>query len=123
MLFLELALVRWLGSNIVHLSYFTNFVLLGSFLGIGLGFLLSRGERTCLPWSPVVLALLVAAVYVAPVQIDQIGSCRSASSATPTGPTQTRGSRPTSTTDGPFSAGPANATTSCSSPFPTAWRW
>ena len=32
-LFLELALIRWLGSNIVHLSYFTNFVLLGSFLG------------------------------------------------------------------------------------------
>ena len=46
MLFLELALIRWLGSNIVHLSYFTNFVLLGSFLGIGLGFLIA-GER----WS------------------------------------------------------------------------
>ena len=39
MLFLELALIRWLGANIVHLSYFSNFVLLGSFLGIGLGFL------------------------------------------------------------------------------------
>ena len=37
MLFLELALIRWLGANIVHLSYFTNFVLLGSFLGIGVG--------------------------------------------------------------------------------------
>jgi len=34
MLFLELALIRWLGSNIVHLSYFSNFVLLGSFLGM-----------------------------------------------------------------------------------------
>ena len=33
MLFLELALIRWLGSNVVHLSYFSNFVLLGSFLG------------------------------------------------------------------------------------------
>ena len=42
MLFLELALIRWLGANIVHLSYFTNFVLLGSFLGIGVGFLISR---------------------------------------------------------------------------------
>ena len=42
MLFLELALIRWLGANIVHLSYFSNFVLLGSFLGIGLGFLISR---------------------------------------------------------------------------------
>ena len=45
MLFLELALIRWTGANIVHLSYFTNFVLLGSFLGIGLGFLLARKDR------------------------------------------------------------------------------
>ena len=44
MLFLELALIRWLGSNVVHLSYFSNFVLLGSFLGIGLGFLISRAR-------------------------------------------------------------------------------
>ena len=42
MLFLELALIRWLGANVVHLSYFSNFVLLGSFLGIGAGFLISR---------------------------------------------------------------------------------
>ena len=45
MLFLELALIRWSGSNIVHLSYFSNFVLLGSFLGIGVGFL-RAGTRT-----------------------------------------------------------------------------
>ena len=35
MLFVELALIRWTASDIVYLSYFTNFVLLGSFLGIG----------------------------------------------------------------------------------------
>ena len=71
MLFLELALIRWLGSNVVHLSYFTNFVLLGSFLGIGLGFLLARTERTLLPWSPLVLAGLVAVVSFAPVRINR----------------------------------------------------
>jgi hypothetical protein len=71
MLFLELALIRWLGSNVVHLSYFTNFVLLGSFLGIGLGFLLARTERTLLPWSPLVLAGLVAVVSFAPVKINR----------------------------------------------------
>ena len=70
MLFLELALIRWLGSNVVHLSYFTNFVLLGSFLGIGLGFLLSRRKHHLLPWSPVVLAVLVALVHWLPVQIN-----------------------------------------------------
>jgi hypothetical protein len=35
MLFLELALIRWTASNVLYLSYFSNFVLLGSFLGIG----------------------------------------------------------------------------------------
>ena len=49
MLFLELALIRWLGSNVVHLSYFSNFVLLGSFLGIGLGFLIARKRWSVLP--------------------------------------------------------------------------
>jgi spermidine synthase len=73
-LFLELGLIRWLGSNIVHLSYFSNFVLLGSFLGIGLGFLVSCGPRRALPWSPWVLGALVVAVHLAPVQLDQSGS-------------------------------------------------
>src|SRR5690242_14037105 len=72
-LFLELALIRWLGSNIVHLSYFTNVGLLGSFLGVGLGFLLSRREASTLPWSPAVLGGLVLFVEVAPVRIDRGG--------------------------------------------------
>ena len=42
MLFVELALIRWTAANNVHLAYLTNFVLLGSFLGIGLGFLRAR---------------------------------------------------------------------------------
>ena len=74
MLFLELALIRWLGANIVHLSYFTNFVLLGSFLGIGLGFLVARGTRSVLPWTPVLLALLVLGVRMFPVSIDRASS-------------------------------------------------
>lgn len=71
MLFLELALIRWTGSNIVHLSYFTNFVLLGSFLGIGLGFL-RVGRSTRQPYySPVVLALLVLTVLFFPVTVNR----------------------------------------------------
>ena len=73
MLFLELALIRWLGSNVVHLSYFSNFVLLGSFLGIGLGFLIARYTWSVLPVTPVILAVLVIATYLAPVTIDRAG--------------------------------------------------
>jgi hypothetical protein len=71
MLFVELALIRWLGSNIAHLSYFSNFVLLGSFLGIGIGFLLARGERSVVRLSPILLAFLAAFVATFPVTIDQ----------------------------------------------------
>lgn len=74
MLFLELALIRWLGSNVVHLSYFSNFVLLGSFLGIGLGFLIARRSFSILPISAVLLTVLVAAVHFIPVKIDDTGN-------------------------------------------------
>ncbi len=71
MLFVELALIRWAGSNIVYLSYFSNFVLLGSFLGIGLGFLRAGRERDLSPWAPVALGLFVLLVAVFPVRITQ----------------------------------------------------
>ncbi|MCA2224995.1 spermidine synthase [Nonomuraea aurantiaca] len=71
MLFLELALIRWTGSNIVHLSYFTNFVLLGSFLGIGLGFLRVGRARRQPYYSPVILFGLVFVVLTYPVTVDR----------------------------------------------------
>ena len=42
MLFVELALIRWTAANDVRLADLTNFVLLASFLGIGIGFLRAR---------------------------------------------------------------------------------
>ena len=70
MLFVELALIRWLGANIVYLSYYSNFVLLGSFLGIGIGFLRARSRVNLFGWTPVALALLVLFVLRFPVQIS-----------------------------------------------------
>lgn len=74
MLFLELALIRWLGANVVHLSYFSNFVLLGSFLGIGAGFLISRKAWSIWPVSLPLLAVLVVGVLMFPVSIERAGS-------------------------------------------------
>jgi spermidine synthase len=74
MLFVELALIRWLGSNIIYLSYFSNFVLLGSFLGIGLGFLRAKSLPDLFPWAVVELAILIGFVLVFPVQLNRSGS-------------------------------------------------
>ena len=73
MLFVELALIRWSGSNVVYLSYFSNFVLLGSFLGIGLGFLRAKARHDLFGWAPAGLALIVAFVLLFPVEIDRTG--------------------------------------------------
>jgi hypothetical protein len=69
MLFVELALIRWTGAKIVFLSYYSNFVLLGSFLGIGIGFLRARSRVNLFPWAPVALAILVFFVLRFPVQV------------------------------------------------------
>jgi hypothetical protein len=74
MLFLELALIRWTGSNILYLSYFSNFVLLASFLGIGIGFLRAGARRSLFPRAPAALVILVTFVLIFPVQIDRSGS-------------------------------------------------
>jgi SAM-dependent methyltransferase len=71
MLFLELALIRWLGENILYLSFFTNFVLLASFLGIGVGFLLVDSRHDLFRWLPYSLLALVALVILVPVRIDR----------------------------------------------------
>ncbi|HEY6569358.1 MAG TPA: hypothetical protein VIZ22_03665, partial [Candidatus Limnocylindrales bacterium] len=37
LLFVELFLIRWIPSNVVYFGFFTNLILIASFLGMGLG--------------------------------------------------------------------------------------
>src|SRR5947208_4375671 len=69
MLFLELALIRWTAANNIHLAYLTNFVLLASFLGIGIGFLRARSGPDLFPFTPIALGLLAVFVHVFPVNL------------------------------------------------------
>jgi hypothetical protein len=76
MLFVELALIRWTGSNVVYLAYFTNFILLASFLGIGVDFLAVRAGRDLLRVAPATLAAFIAFVLAFPVIVSRSGSGR-----------------------------------------------
>ncbi|HEY2130907.1 MAG TPA: spermidine synthase [Streptosporangiaceae bacterium] len=67
MLFVELALIRWTAANNVFVTNATNFVLLASFLGIGVGFLNARSSRDFVRWAPLVLLALVVFVLAFPV--------------------------------------------------------
>src|SRR5262245_29152507 len=62
-LFLVVALIRWMPAYIRLLSYFSNFILLASFLGIGLGFLLAPVRARLFSWFPLVQAVVIGAVY------------------------------------------------------------
>jgi len=67
MLFVELALIRWTAANNVYVTNATNFVLLASFLGIGIGFLNAKSNRDFVRWAPLALVALVAFVLAFPV--------------------------------------------------------
>ena len=61
-LFFELLCIRWIPSYVRYLSYFNNFILLASFLGIGLGMLSARRQRFWFPPFPLLLLLLTIVV-------------------------------------------------------------
>src|SRR6202162_5820823 len=70
MLFFELLCIRWVPSYVRYLSYFNNFILLASFLGIGLGMLSARRERFWFPPFPLLLALLVLIIAKTKFQLN-----------------------------------------------------
>ncbi|MEX2547930.1 MAG: spermidine synthase [Chloroflexota bacterium] len=63
-LFVELLLIRWIPANVKFIGFFSNFLLIASFLGIGLGILLGRkGFNPSLSPFAFLLAAVVAFVY------------------------------------------------------------
>jgi SAM-dependent methyltransferase len=62
-LFLEVALIRWMPAHVRLLSYFSNFILLASFLGIGVGCLLAPARVRLFAWFPLLQAAVIAIVY------------------------------------------------------------
>ena len=63
-LFLELVLIRWVPSYVRMFGFFTNFILLSSLLGAGIGILTHKAMRIRLLSFPVLLLLLVSFVVL-----------------------------------------------------------
>jgi SAM-dependent methyltransferase len=60
MLYFELAVIRWIPGQVRVLAYFTNFVLIACFFGMGLGLLLSKSRFDLGRWAPAGVAAVVA---------------------------------------------------------------
>jgi hypothetical protein len=69
LLFAELTLIRWIPSLVTYVGFFSNFLLMASFLGIGLGILLGR-RGVKLPASPFPFLLLGTMVLVTAAQLN-----------------------------------------------------
>lgn len=63
-LFMELALIRWIPAYVKLMSYFTNFLLLACFLGMGLGCLAAGARVNYLRAAPALLAAAAAAALL-----------------------------------------------------------
>jgi len=68
-LFVELLLIRWVPANVTYIGFFSNFLLMASFLGIGLGILLGRNGRR-IPGLPFTLLLLAVAILIYKAQLN-----------------------------------------------------
>ena len=69
LLFVELLLIRWIPANVRYVGFFSNFLLMASFLGIGVGILLGRkGWR--LPFSPFTWLLFIVVALVFSAQLN-----------------------------------------------------
>src|SRR6478735_11923286 len=55
-LFLELMVIRWVPGSIRLVTYYTNLMLISSFLGIGLGVMLAERRANLIRWFPSLLA-------------------------------------------------------------------
>jgi SAM-dependent methyltransferase len=69
LLFVELLLIRWIPANVRYVGFFSNFLLMASFLGIGIGILLGR-RALRLPLSPFPLLLLATLTLVYSAQLN-----------------------------------------------------
>jgi SAM-dependent methyltransferase len=67
-LFVELLLIRWIPANVIYVGFFRNFLLMASFLGIGIGILWGRDPNR-IPISPFGPLLLSLVLLVTQVQV------------------------------------------------------
>jgi len=63
LLFVELLLIRWIPAEVRYVGFFSNFLLMASFLGIGIGILLGRRRQpAAIAIFPVLLVIVVALI-------------------------------------------------------------
>ena len=69
-LYLELALIRFTAGEVVYLGYFSNFILISAFVGLGLGFLSVDKKVDLDKYIPILILFLFALVLASKFDVD-----------------------------------------------------
>ena len=69
-LFMEVTCIRWIPGSVVLMGYYTNLVLISSFLGMGIGCLLMHNRRDLFYFFAPLAALLISICYFSPSLIQ-----------------------------------------------------
>jgi SAM-dependent methyltransferase len=64
-LYFELLIVRWTNAYVINVGFFTNFLVLASFVGLGAGYLLAKRKASLLPAFPLLLLIYCVLVHIA----------------------------------------------------------
>jgi hypothetical protein len=63
-LFLELMVIRWVPAVVRFVAYYSNLMLISSFLGLGLGAMMARRKANLFAWFPVVLLVQIGSLVL-----------------------------------------------------------
>jgi SAM-dependent methyltransferase len=63
-LFLELMVIRWVPAVVRFVAYYSNLMLISSFLGLGLGAMMARRRWNLLSWFPALLVLNIGSLLL-----------------------------------------------------------
>jgi len=64
-LFLELTVIRWAPAVVRLIAYYANLMLISSFLGLGVGAIISKTRRSLFAWFPALLLINVVLLLIA----------------------------------------------------------
>lgn len=73
-LYLELALIRFAGAEVLYLAYFSNFILITAFVGLGVGFLSAHNARGLDQTIPFALLFIFALVLVSRFDVSLLAN-------------------------------------------------
>lgn len=69
-LYFELAIIRFTAAEVLYLGYFSNFILISSFVGLGIGFLSARKKYDFDVYLPFLLLFLFSLVLVSQFDVE-----------------------------------------------------